>query len=124
MMRWPSSAATFVLLAPVFSSCSAQSARDPRPATVVHHMTNTTTLVEHGDTLLVIRGPSEAVPRDSIGADGKPIVMVALLLPDSTYVLTNGRRTPMNPSVAKHLRAILQLARDEDAGRRPKPSPR
>jgi hypothetical protein len=79
------------------------------------------TLVERGDTLLWIRGPSEAVPRDSLAADGKPVVMVALLLPDSTYVLLNGHRTPMNPVLAKHMRAALQMLRDEDAGLLPRP---
>jgi hypothetical protein len=105
------------------ASCRAQQA--PRtPRTVVHHVLDNATLVERGDTLLWVRGPSETVPRDSIGPDGKPVVLVALLLPDSTFVLLSGRRTPMNPALAKHLRAILQMARDEGAGRLPKPPTR
>jgi hypothetical protein len=81
------------------------------------------TLVERGDTLLWIRGPDESVSRDSIAPDGKPLVMVALLTPDSTFVLSGRKRTPMNSDLAKHVRALRQMARDEAAGSLPKPSP-
>jgi DNA-binding transcriptional LysR family regulator len=110
-----------VFIAPTWSGCRAQAPQTGRRA--VHHIDANTTLVELGDTLLWIRGPDESVRRDSIAPDGRPLVMVALLTPDSTFVLWSGKRTPMNPALAKHIRALRQIARDEDAGKLPVPSP-
>ena len=104
-----------VLLAPSWASCRAQASRK------VYHMTDSLTLVEHGDTVLFVRSADDAAPRDAIAPDGKPVVLVALLRADSTYVLLSGKRTPMNPTVAKHVRAMLTMARDEAAGRLPRP---
>ena len=109
------SALLCLVLAPSWASCRAQTTR------TVHHMTDSLTLVESGDTLLWIRGPSDAVQREALGRDGKPIVMVVLFESDSTYVLLRGQRKPMNPAVARHVRGVLTMAREEDAGRRPKP---
>ena len=96
-------------------ACRAQAPR------VVHHVTDSLTLVELGDTLLFIRGPSDSARRDAVAPDGKPMMMVALLKPESTFVVVGGKRTPMNPIVAKHVRNILAMAREEAAGFRPKP---
>ena len=110
-----------VLPAPGWAGCRAQAPQTERQ--IVHHVNANVTLVERGDTLLWIRGLSEAVSRDSIASDGKRLVMVSLLRPDSNFELRGGKWTLMNPALAKHLRAIRQIARDEDAGLLPKPSP-
>lgn len=102
-------------------SCSAQPSVTMTPARVVHRLMDSLTLVEHGDTVLMVRSPDADAPRSAVAADGKPVVMVTLFRGDSTYVLMGGKQTPMNPQIAKHLRAILLIAREETAGTRRKP---
>ena len=118
MQSLRSAALGLIVCALGWAGCGAQA---PRTVMVVHHESDSLTIVERGDTLLWIRGPSEAVSRDSLLADGKPLVMVALLRPDSAFAILRGQRTPMNPVVAKHMRAFLQILREEDAGLRPRP---
>lgn len=108
----------FLLAAP---SCSAQPSVAMTPARVVHHLTDSLTLVEHGDTVLMVRSDNADTPRTALASDGKPVVMVTLFRGDSTYVLMGGKQTPMNPQIAKHLRAILLIAREETAGTRRRP---
>lgn len=102
----------------VVPACDAQSAQR-----TVHHLSDSLTLVEHGDTLWWVRGPSDSVAHDALAADGKPLVMAALLKGESTYVLLRGEKRPMSPALATHVRAILLMAREEEAGRRPRPKP-
>jgi hypothetical protein len=118
MQSLRSTALGFIFCALGWAGCRAQA---PRTTAVVNHLSDSLTVVERGDTLLWIRGPSDAVSRDSIRADGKPVVMVALLLPDSSYVVLYGRRVAMNPVVAKHMRILRQMMHDEQAGRLPRP---
>jgi hypothetical protein len=75
---------------------------------IVHHFSETTTIIEHGDTVTVIS------PRRSGRGSGMTDTLVYVFRADSAEQITKTGRIPMPAHVATVLRRLVDAARRQD----------